>query len=55
MKFIGVILVLIINLHAGKVTWDETGSPTITGGLGEGCTQNSFGTEDKNATKINCH
>ena len=56
MKFIGVSLLLVslvVNLQAGKVTWGEDGA-TITGTIGEGCSQSGFGTEDKNTTKANC-
>ncbi|CAA6823588.1 MAG: Unknown protein [uncultured Sulfurovum sp.] len=58
MKFVGVILLLVslfVNLKAGKVTWGENGSPSIAGTAGQGCTQNSFGLEERNATKGNCH
>ncbi|CAA6812185.1 MAG: Unknown protein [uncultured Sulfurovum sp.] len=57
MKFIRISLLLVfllINLEAGKVTWGESGNPTIAGTSGQGCTQSGFGTEDKNATKANC-
>ncbi|CAA6804159.1 MAG: Unknown protein [uncultured Sulfurovum sp.] len=57
MKFIGAILLLVssaLSVEAGKVIWDERGKPTITGTLGKGCTQNGFGTKEKNATKANC-
>lgn len=57
MKFVGVILLLvslIVNLQAGKVTWDDNGNPTIAGTSGKGCSQDAFSTEDKNTTKANC-
>ena len=57
MRFVGVILLLlslVVNLQAGKVTWSEDGSATITGDLGQGCTQSAFATEDKNTTKAKC-
>lgn len=57
MKFIGVILLLVslvVNLQAGKVTWDENGNPIIAGTPGKGCTQDTLGTEDKNTTKAKC-
>jgi len=57
MKFIGVILLfvsLVVSLQAGKVTWNDSGSPTIAGKSGQGCTQNAFATEEKNTTKAKC-
>jgi len=56
MKFVGVILLLlslVVNLQAGKVTWGDRG-PTIAGTEGQGCSQSGFGTEDKNTTKLKC-
>jgi len=45
---------LVVTLQAGKVTWSDSGTAIIAGTVGEGCTQNGFGTEDKNTTKANC-
>ncbi len=57
MKFVGVsllLLFLVVNLQAGKVTWDKDGKATIAGTSGQGCTQSGFGIEEKNTTKANC-
>jgi hypothetical protein len=57
MKFVGASLLLVslvVSLQAGKVNWDESGSPTIAGTSGQGCTESGFGTEDKNTTKPKC-
>jgi len=57
MKFIlaSLLLVsLVVNLEAGKVTWSENGTAIIAGTEGQGCTQSGFGTEEKNTTKPNC-
>jgi hypothetical protein len=58
MKFVGASLLLVslvVNLQAGKVTWSDSGSPTISGTSGQGCSQNGFDTEDKNDTKTDCN
>ena len=57
MKFLGTVLLLIsmvVNLQAGKVTWADDGSITIAGTDGQGCIQSRFGTDDENTTKANC-
>jgi hypothetical protein len=57
MKFFTVNLLLVslfVSLEAGKVTWGEGGSLTIAGTSAQGCTQNEFGTKEKNTTKENC-
>ena len=57
MKFVGASLLLVslvVSLQAGKVTWGDDGSATISGTSGQGCNQSGFGTKDKNTTKANC-
>ena len=57
MKFIlaSLLLVtLVINLEAGKVTWSDDGKAIIAGTEGQGCTQSAFEIEDENTTKANC-
>jgi hypothetical protein len=57
MKFVGASLLLVslvVSLQAGKVTWGDSGSPTIAGIPGQGCTESGFGTEDKNTTDADC-
>lgn len=57
MKLVGVILLLVslvVNIEAGRVTWDENGNPSIAGTEGKGCTQSGFETEEKNTTKADC-
>ena len=57
MKFVSAVLLLVslvVNLQAGKVTWGESGSPTIAGIPSQGCTENGFATEDKNTTDADC-
>jgi len=58
MKFIVgslLLVTLVVNLEAGKVTWSDDGKAIIAGTIGEGCTQQSaFETKDENRTKANC-
>lgn len=58
MKFMGVVLLslsLIMSLQAGKVVWNEDGSPKIAGTSGKGCMENGLATtEERNTTKGKC-
>jgi len=57
MKFVGASLLLVslvVSLQAGKVDWGSSGSPTIAGTAGQGCSQSGVGPKDKNTTKTNC-
>jgi hypothetical protein len=58
MKFMGVVLLslaLVMSLQAGKVVWNEDGSPKIAGTAGKGCMENGLAiTEERNTTKANC-
>jgi len=51
MRLIILLILLLVNLQAGKVIWDKNSNPTITGTDGKGCIKKSgFDIED-NATK----
>lgn len=57
MKYIGVIILLVslvVSLQAGKIVWNEDGTPKISGKAGKGCTDNIFDTKENNATKAKC-
>jgi len=57
MKLVGIVILSIIligSLQAGKIVWSEDGTPKISGKAGKGCTENTFGSEEKNTTKAKC-
>lgn len=58
MKWMSIVLLLVLvfmSLQAGKVVWNEDGTPEITGAVGKGCVESDVvKTEERNTSKADC-